>query len=85
MLAKLLIDTEFIGLPNIIAGKSVVKEFIQYAATAQNLADEILHILEDKQYAQQIHEGLQQVKIKVGEGGGSENMAELALELLQEK
>lgn len=85
LLAKLLIDTEFIGLPNIVAGKAVVKEFIQHEATAQNLAKEILHILDDKQYTQQIHEGLQQVKIKVGNGGGSENMAKLALELLQEK
>ena len=84
LLAKILVDTDFIGLPNIIAGKSVVKEFIQYEATAQNLSKEILHILGDKHYAQQIHGSLQEVKIKVGEGGGSENMAELAMEMLQE-
>ena len=82
LLAKILVDTQFIGLPNIIAGKSVVKEFIQYEATAQNLAGEILHILGDQHYAQQIHQDLQQVKIKVGEGGGSENMAELVMEML---
>ena len=84
LLAKILVDTEFIGLPNIIAGKPVVKEFIQYQATAQNLAQEIIHLLTDKQYAQTVREGLQTVKIKVGEGGGSENMAELALEMLQD-
>ena len=82
LLAKILVDTEFIGLPNIIAGKSVVKEVIQYEATAHNLAGEILHILGDKQYAQAIYEDLQAVKIKVGEGGGSENMAELVMEML---
>jgi len=85
LLAKILVDTQFIGLPNIIAGKSVVKEFIQYEATANNLAGEVLRMLQDKQYSQQIHQGLQQVKIKVGEGGGSENMAELVLEMLQDK
>ena len=42
LLAKILVDTEFIGLPNIIAGKSVVKEFIQYQATPKNLAQEII-------------------------------------------
>ena len=82
LLAKILVNTQFIGLPNIIAGKSVVKEFIQYQATPQNLAGEILHILGDKHYAGQIQADLQQVKIKVGEGGGSENMAELVLEML---
>ena len=85
LLAKILVDTEFIGLPNIIAGKAVVKEFIQYEATARNLAEEILKMLRDKHYTQQIQQDLQAVKIKVGEGGGSENMAELVMEMLQDK
>jgi lipid-A-disaccharide synthase len=84
LLAKILVDTEFIGLPNIIAGKSVVKEFVQYQATPENLAQEIIHLLTDKQYAQTVRDGLQTVKIEVGEGGGSENMAELALEMLRD-
>ena len=84
LLAKILVDTEFIGLPNIIAGKSVVKEFIQYQATPENLAQEIFHLLTNKQYAATVRDGLQTVKIEVGKGGGSENMAELALEMLQD-
>jgi len=84
LLAKILVDTQFIGLPNIIAGKSVVKEFIQYEATAQNLAGEVLHMLQDKQYSRQIHQDLQLVKTRVGEGGGSENMAELVVEMLSD-
>ncbi|MDF1584341.1 MAG: lipid-A-disaccharide synthase [Methyloprofundus sp.] len=85
LLAKILVDTEFIGLPNIVAGKSVVREFIQHEATPQNLAAEILHILRDKEYAASIREGLRTVQLEIGAGGGSENMAELALEMLQEK
>ncbi len=82
LLARVLVDVEFIGLPNIIAGKSVVQEFIQKEASAENLAQEILHILDDEVYAQSIKEGLQRVKEKVGSGGGSENMAQLAMEML---
>ena len=85
LLAKILVDTEFIGLPNIIAAKSVVKEFIQYQATPENLAQEILHLLQDPHYADTIRDGLQTVKVKVGKGGGSGNMAELALEMLQDQ
>ncbi|MDC9728607.1 MAG: lipid-A-disaccharide synthase [Methyloprofundus sp.] len=82
LLARVLVDVEFIGLPNIIAGKSVVQEFIQKEASAHNLANEILHILDDEAYAGSLKEGLQLVKEKIGKGGGSENMAELALEML---
>ena len=82
LLARILVDVEFIGLPNIIAGKSVVQEFIQKEASAINLANEILHILDDKAYTENIKAGLQLVKEKVGSGGGSKNMAELALEML---
>jgi len=83
LLAKILVDTEFIGLPNIIAGKAVVKEFIQYEASAENLAEEVLKMLRDKQYIQKLLDDLQSVKVKVGNGGGSENMAELVMEMLQ--
>jgi lipid-A-disaccharide synthase len=65
LLARVLVDTDFIGLPNIIAGKAVVKEFIQYEAAPQNLAQEILAILQDKQYAQAIRNDLQQVTRKI--------------------
>jgi lipid-A-disaccharide synthase len=83
LLARILVDVEFIGLPNIVAGKSVVQEFIQKEASPGNLAQEMLHILDDSLYAESIREGLELVKEKIGTGGGSENMAELALEMLR--
>ncbi len=82
-LAKLLVNTNFIGLPNIIAGEQVIQEFIQHDANAEQLATEMLHILQNAAYAEQIKQNLQRVKVKVGKGGGSENMAKLALEMLQ--
>ncbi|NOQ64496.1 MAG: lipid-A-disaccharide synthase [Methyloprofundus sp.] len=82
-IAQRVVDTKFIGLPNIIAGKSVVKEFIQAEANPQNLATEILHILTDKSYAAEIKQELKVVQQKVGKGGGSINMAKLVLEMLE--
>jgi len=81
-LGRWLVKTPFIGLPNIIAGKSIVREFIQHDATAENLAAEILRILTDNSYADEMRENLSQVKQKLGQGGASKNMAELALEML---
>jgi lipid-A-disaccharide synthase len=82
-LGRLLVKTPFIGLPNIIAGKAIVREFIQQQATADNLANEIARILTNKIYRATMTENLFAVKQQLGEGGGSKNMALLALEMLQ--
>lgn len=81
-LGKWLINTPFIGLPNIVLGKSIVKELIQQEATAENLSEEITRILTDQAYADNMHQNLSQVKQQLGQGGGSKNMALLALEML---
>jgi lipid-A-disaccharide synthase len=84
-LGRLLVKTPFIGLPNIVAGKCIVKEFIQYEATPENLSAEILNILNDTIYAQQIKSDLVEVNKRLGLGGGSKRMAELALEMIEAK
>ncbi|MGJ0483271.1 MAG: lipid-A-disaccharide synthase [Methylomicrobium sp.] len=81
-LGRFLVKTRFIGLPNIVAGKSIVKELIQHEASAEKLAAEITHILTDADYARQMRGHLQGVKASLGQGGGSKNMAALALEML---
>ncbi|SJM89453.1 Lipid-A-disaccharide synthase [Crenothrix polyspora] len=81
-LGRLLVNTPFIGLPNIIAGKSIIKELIQHEASADNMANEIKRILTDIEYQQEMRNHLTQVKQALGQGGGSKNMAALALEML---
>jgi lipid-A-disaccharide synthase len=83
-LGKQLVKIPFIGLPNIIAGKSIAKELIQDALTAQNLADELERLLCDADYRHRALLELQRVKGLLGEGGGSKNMADLALEMLKQ-
>jgi lipid-A-disaccharide synthase len=82
-LGRWLVKTPFIGLPNIVAGQGIVKELIQHEASSDNLSAEILKILTDTGYARQMRENLQAVKVQLGQGGGSKNMAELALEMLK--
>ena len=81
-LGRLLVKTPFIGLPNIMSGKCIVKEFIQHEATAENLTAEVMRILTDKPYADEMRENLGQVKQRLGQGGASKVMADLALEML---
>lgn len=81
-LGRWLVNTPFIGLPNIVSAKRIIKELIQHDATAENLAVEIMRILTDTAYAEQMRENLMHVKQQLGQGGGSKNMAQLALEML---
>jgi len=80
-----LVNTPFIGLPNIIADKGIIKEFIQHEATSENLAAEVNRILTDEAYADTMRGNLAQVKARLGTGGGSRNMAELAWTMLSKK
>jgi lipid-A-disaccharide synthase len=82
LLGRLLVNIAFIGLPNIIAGKKIVTEFIQHEANPENLALEVNRLLTDKKYVKTIREQLSFVKNRLGQGGGSINMANLVLEML---
>lgn len=81
-LGRWLIRIPFIGLPNILAGRSIVREFIQHEASAENIAGEIGKILQDEAYAEQMRRDLREVRVVLGEGGGSANLAKLAAEML---
>ncbi|KAF3981496.1 MAG: lipid-A-disaccharide synthase [Methylococcales symbiont of Hymedesmia sp. n. MRB-2018] len=80
--AKKLVKTKFIGLPNIIAGKGIIKELIQASVTKENLAAEVHKILENTVYRTTMLSDLADVKKKLGKGGGSKNMAVLALQMI---
>lgn len=82
LLGRWLVNTPFIGLPNIVSGKCIIKELIQHEATAENLSAEVSRILTDKAYADDMRANLKYVKRQLGQGGGSKNMAQLALEML---
>ncbi|AJF06888.1 lipid-A-disaccharide synthase [Geoalkalibacter subterraneus] len=80
-IGKRLVKVPHIGLVNIVAGKGVVREFIQEAASAEAISAEVLHILEDQAYRDQIKEQLRKVRHLLGEGGCSEKVARMASEM----
>ena len=79
-----MINIEHVGLVNIVPGKEIVKEFIQHDATPENLANETLKILDDKNYNQKMRSELAKLRDLLGEGGGSKNVAKLAYNMLTE-
>lgn len=81
-LGRRLVRIRHIGLPNILAGRTIVKEFIQHEAEPEALAEEVLKILQDPVYAATMRKDLAEVRRCLGNGGGSRRLAELARDLI---
>ena len=80
---KQLITIDRIGLVNIVAEKDIVKEFIQFDAQPELIADEIMQLLDNQEYRQNMLDEMKKVRDKLGKTGGINNMAELVLEMLE--
>ncbi|MCW9088836.1 MAG: lipid-A-disaccharide synthase [Gammaproteobacteria bacterium] len=79
-----LLKVEHIALCNIVAGERVAPELIQHDATPQKISREALSLLGDQQRAAAMRKRLGKIRGKLGGSGGSANIAELALELLND-
>ena len=82
--AKQLIRVKNIGLCNIVAEKSVAKEFIQTDVKPDLIADEMIHLLSDKNYHDRIKMEFETLKshISVENKNSSEMVANIAMRLL---
>jgi lipid-A-disaccharide synthase len=78
-LARWLINVKWIGLVNLVAGRSIVTELIQDEATPERLCQEVLHLLRDPSAYNDMKEGLRQVRQSLGEPGASRRAAQVAL------
>ncbi len=84
LVGRLLINTPYISLANIIAGKKVVPELIQHEVTANKIAAYALDFLADKIQLKNIRDELLMVRSKLGDAGASRKTAKLAWELINE-
>lgn len=80
LLARCLIRVKWIGLVNLIAGRSVVPELIQGEATAERLIRETERLLNDRRAYDEMKKSLQQVRDTLGEPGASMRAAKVVLD-----
>ena len=73
----------FIGIVNIIAGRKIIGEFIQFKATPQNIANETLRILGNPTELETINNDLSQLKLSLGSPGASERAAKIVVDFLR--
>lgn len=82
ILAKMLVKIPHIGLVNIVAGKKVVPECIQFDATGPRVAQEVKDILTDEPRIAQIKGHLRDVKKSLGDSGASHRAAQEVLKAI---
>ncbi len=80
-IGKRLIKIEFAGLTNIIAGREVVREFIQDKADPAAMCCEVLRLLDDRSYNERIKADLAEVKALLGQPGCSARVADIVAEM----
>lgn len=78
-IASFFIRVKWIGLVNLVAGRSVVPELLQDEATGQRLYEEAIRILEDRSAYDEMKRDLAKVRAALGEPGASKRAAEAVL------
>jgi lipid-A-disaccharide synthase len=76
-IARSLVDIPFIAMPNLIANRRVVPEFVQSAVTPETLAQEVLALLQDSVAHRDQCAGLAEVRERLGSPGAVKRAAEL--------
>ena len=84
-IGKRVVKIPFIGLVNIVAGREIVKEFIQENASADFIIADIEQCLFDENFRRQQIKALEKIKEKLGAPGASDKTAALILEMTPSK
>ena len=81
-IGKSLVNLNFIALPNIVLGRQCVSEFVQWDATAEQLARESLLLMRDDGLRERQKADFGTVRDLLGTSGASERAARVILDFL---
>lgn len=85
LLTRPLIKIPHLGLVNVVAGREVVPEFLQFQARPRRLARAALSLLGDRNKQKLMREDLKAVRAKLGQPGASQRAARLVLEVIKDR
>ncbi len=75
-IGKRLVNVKYIGLPNLIMDKSVVKELVQYDFTVENIKTELSELINNEAYRNRILSDYKTLHTMLGGKGASHRLAE---------
>jgi lipid-A-disaccharide synthase len=82
LIGRRLVKVKWLGMPNILADREVVREFLQEDARPDAIAAEVAPMLDDPQVRAAFQDNLRSVIAKLGEPGASHHAAEAILATL---
>jgi lipid-A-disaccharide synthase len=77
------IKIPYIGIVNIVAGRKIIPEFIQFEARPKMIAQTIIKLFSNPSAAEQMIQEMKTVKESLGQPGAAERAAKLILDFLQ--
>jgi lipid-A-disaccharide synthase len=78
------VKVPYIGIVNIVAGKGVVPEFIQFKANPKKISDFVLENLKDREKLKSMKNNLAEIKKLLGEKGASKRAAKIVVDFLKQ-
>jgi lipid-A-disaccharide synthase len=77
--ARLLMRTPFLGMPNVLAGREIVPEFLQHEARPKTIAASVLKLMNDMAARERMISEFDSIIAKLGETGASDKAARAIL------
>ena len=81
--ARLVVNVDFLGMPNLLAGREVIPEFIQHEAKPDAIVKAVRLLMEDSPARDRMISDFNATTSKLGGTGASERAAQAILEELQ--
>jgi lipid-A-disaccharide synthase len=83
--ARLVVNVDFLGMPNLLAGKQVVPEFIQHEAKPDAIVKDVRLLMEDAPVRERMISDFDAIISKLGGTGASERAAQAIIQELKER
>lgn len=80
---RMLIQVPHLGMPNFLAGREIVPEFIQHKADPRAIAREVLRLRDEPTRREQMLSDFEDVISKLGKGRASDTAAQVILQTLR--
>jgi lipid-A-disaccharide synthase len=81
--ARLVVNVDFLGMPNLLAGKEVVPEFIQHEAKPDAIVNAVRLLMEDSPARDRMISDFDVITRSLGGAGASERAARAILDEVQ--
>jgi lipid-A-disaccharide synthase len=81
-IGKQIVSVKYLAMPNLLAGREIFPEFIQHAATPENISRAAADLLKNPSRRREIQTQLEKIVSSLGEPGASQRAAEAVMRLL---